>query len=365
MQLKNKLKTLCIKVQTLTIFFKHLFNRVNKKLELLIKKKNVYQPIYPIRFDNRFRQAFENYLPLSNPLSHVSILCDLLFENNYKFSSLRYLQEQPSNQLTVSLRHDVDAYPPSALSLAKIYASYSVPASFYFLHSASYYMQIKDKLIYRNPELENWLTKIALYGCELGLHNDSLSLANKLKVSAFDILSEELGYLREMGLTIDGTAAHNSFPSHGAENFEVFKELQTFVADFYTKEQLRKIITLRSKYQISTVSMHDLGLKYEANFPVSLKHRSQNNIDFFLSCSTGIQDKQWMDIYFNYHPSLERNYGADIWIIGKNKWVISDREINFYKHGCEIRHVKDYLQLPKKAKKLVILLHPEYFVQDK
>jgi hypothetical protein len=168
-----------------------------------------------------------------------------------------------------------------------------------------------------------------------------------------------------MGLTIDGTAAHNSFPSHGAENFEVFKELQTFVADFYTKEQLRKIITLRSKYQISTVSMHDLGLKYEANFPVSLKHRSQNNIDFFLSCSTGILDKQWMDIYFNYHPSLERNYGADIWIIGKNKWVISDREINFYKHGCEIRHVKDYLQLPKKAKKLVILLHPEYFVQDK
>jgi hypothetical protein len=205
MQLKNKLKTLCIKVQTLTIFFKHLFNRVNKKLELLIKKTNVYQPIYPIRFDNRFRQAFENYLPMSNPLSHVSILCDLLFENNYKFSSLRYLQEQPSNQLTVSLRHDVDAYPPSALSLAKIYASYSVPASFYFLHSASYYMQIKDKLIYRNPELENWLTKIALYGCELGLHNDSLSLANKLKVSAFDILSEELGYLRGMGLTIDGT----------------------------------------------------------------------------------------------------------------------------------------------------------------
>ncbi|CAN1593494.1 hypothetical protein MCEME20_00216 [Candidatus Pelagibacterales bacterium] len=365
MQLKNKFKTLCIKVQTLIMFFKHLFNRVNKKLELLIKRRNVYQPIYPIRFDNRYGQVFENYLPLSNSLSHVSILCDLLFENNYKFSSLRYLQEQPNNQLTVSLRHDVDVHPPTALSMAKIYASYSVPASFYFLHSASYYMQIKDNLIYRNPELENWLTKIALYGCEVGLHNDSLYLANKLRVSAFDILSEELRYLRGMGLTIDGTSAHNSFPSHGAENFEVFKELQTFVADFYSKEQLSKITTLRSKYQISTVSMCDLGLKYEANFPISPKHRSKNNIEFFLSCSTGILDKQWMDIYLNHHPSLERSYGADIWIMGKNKWVISDRDINFYNHGCEIRHVKDYLQLPKKAKKLIITLHPEYFIQNK
>ena len=70
-----------------------------------------------------------------------------------------------------------------------------------------------------------------------------------------------------------------------------------------------------------------------------------------------------MHQYLNRNPSFDRDYGADIWLIGSNKWVISDRSINLYKHGCQINDVKTYLEGPHKANRLVITLHPEYFIE--
>jgi hypothetical protein len=362
MQLKNLIKKLFLKFVNSISIIKSLLRQTNG--QAVFFKKSNYNPINPVRFDNELGQIAQNYLPLSNQLSLISIFCEMLLKKNYKFSTMRNLQSQPNDQLTVSIRHDVDAHPPTALAMAKIYASYSLPTSFYFLHSAAYYIQISENKIYRNPEIENWCTKIALYGCEVGLHNDVLFLANKLKIPAFDILSEELSFLRGIGLTIDGTVAHNSFPVHGAENFEVFKELQTFESKFYTKDQIRKIEKIRSKYEISTVNMNDLGLNYEGNFPKTPDYRSQDDFEnFCFSKDTGLSNKNWMNIYLNHHPSIERDYGADIWLIGKNLWIISDRQLRFYKHGCGIKDVKEYLELQNKSSKLVVTIHPEYFIQ--
>ena len=336
------------------------------QIKLVFKKNPHYAPIFPVAFDDWESAAIKTYAGKCNPLSTVSIICETLLENQYKVVSLCNLNNCSSDQNHVSLRHDIDAHPPTAVKMGKIYSTHCVPASFYFLHSAKYYIKQSGGKIYRNPNLEDWIAQISLFGCEIGLHNDCLAMANKLNTNSRDILSVELGFLRQLGFEITGTVAHNGFQSHCAESFEVFKELQTFRAEFFTEQQKEKMEKVRSKYQISTASMKDLGLKYEGNYPLQPSFRNCKDLDAFLFSSDKnehIQNKNWMQQYLDFNPSFDRSYGADIWVLGKNKWVISDRTINFYNHGCPINEVKDYLEFTKKANKLVITLHPEYFIE--
>ena len=341
---------------------KQIFLQINHSL----RKNPYYSPLLPVSFNDWKTASNKTYAGKCNPLSTISILCDSLLQNQYKLVSLCNLQETSCDQNLVSLRHDIDAHPPTAVKMGKIYSAHCIPASFYFLHSAKYYIKISGGKIYRNPCLEDWIAELASFGCEVGLHNDSLAVANRFKTNARDILSVELDFFRQLGFDVKGTVAHNSFSSHGAENFEVFTELQTFRPDFYPDYQIEKVEKIRAKYQLSTASMVELGLMYEGNYPLPPIFRNSEDLDGILFSpdkNQHIQSKDWMNHYLNLNPSFDRDYGADIWILGKNKWVISDRTINFYKHGCKINDVKNYLERHDKANKLVITLHPEYFME--
>ena len=324
-----------------------------------------YAPIYPLNFDAALDSAVLGYEALSNPLSHVAILCDLLESNGYQISSLKHFNEAPKNRKIAALRHDIDAHPPTAVKMAKIYASLGVPASFYILHSAPYYLQVHDDKIFRNPLLEEWVTQIALYGCEVGLHNDALGFSQKLETSASDMLHEELGYLRGLGLTITGSVAHNSFPVHGAENFEVFSELQTFNPELYDPKVVNEINISRKKFQIGAVSMKELGLEYEGNFSKAPIHRNSDDLlSIAFSGDAGIQSSQWMATYLNKNPSIEHDYDTDIWLVGRNSWIISDRKNGIFEHKCGFKTVKSYLETQNSETRLVVTLHPEYFISD-
>ena len=325
-----------------------------------------YAPSLPVAFNDWELASIKTYAGKCNQLSIVSILCESLLQNHYKVVSLCNLQETSTDQNLVSLRHDIDAHPPTAVKMGQIYSAHCIPASFYFLHSAKYYIKLSGGKIYRNPQVEDWIAQISLFGCEVGLHNDSLGMANRLNTNARDILSVELDFFRQLGFNVTGTVAHNGFTTHCAENFEVFSELQTFRSDFYTDSQVRKVQEIRAQYQLSTASMKELGLKYEGNYPLAPKYRNSKDLEAILFSSDKnehIQNKNWMRHYLDLNPSFDRSYGADIWVLGKNKWVISDRTINFYNHACNINDVKNYLERHDKAHKLVVTLHPEYFIE--
>lgn len=360
-KVKHTLRNMYYMILRIGFFCKQIYLQA----KLAFQKNPYYAPIFPVAFDDWESAAIKTYAGKCNALSMVSVICESLLHNQYKVVSLCNLSNSSSDQNLVSLRHDIDAHPPTAVKMGKIYSAHCVPASFYFLHSAKYYIKQSGGKIYRNPMLEDWIGQISLFGCEIGLHNDCLAMANKLKTNSRDILSVELGFLRQMGIEINGTVAHNGFQTHYAESFEVFNELQTFRSDFYTDQQKEKLLKVRSKYQISTASMKEFGLKYEGNYPSPPRFRSSKDLDLFLFSpdkNEHIQNRNWMQQYLNLNPSFDRTYGADIWVLGKNKWVISDRTINFYKHGCQINDVITYLERSIKADKLVITLHPEYFI---
>ena len=181
------------------------------QIKFSLQRNPHYAPSLPVAFNDWELASIKTYAGKCNQLSIVSILCESLLQNHYKVVSLCNLQETSTDQNLVSLRHDIDAHPPTAVKMGQIYSAHCIPASFYFLHSAKYYIKLSGGKIYRNPQVEDWIAQISLFGCEVGLHNDSLGMANRLNTNARDILSVELDFFRQLGFNVTGTVAHNGF----------------------------------------------------------------------------------------------------------------------------------------------------------
>jgi hypothetical protein len=101
----------------------------------------------------------------------------------------------------VGLRHDVDDRLDSALRLAELEHERSLRATYFVLHTASYYGR---------QDLVPKLLRLQELGHEIGWHNDLVTLQ---KVEGIDVrayLARELARLRAAGITVTGTAAHGS-----------------------------------------------------------------------------------------------------------------------------------------------------------
>ena len=317
-----------------------------------------------MNFKNELKMGLENYRDNPSALNDFLVLIPQLFSKNYTFKPLSDLFNLTQNESNISIRVDIDAYPPSALNFAKHLSSLNLPGSFFFLHSAGYYIKKEKNIFYRNPELNAWLLDIASLGMEIGLHNDVLDYARKMEVEAYDVLYKEINFIRNLGINIIGTVAHNSFPCHCAENFEVFQELQTFTSPLQSSYYSNYLGQIRKNYQIKSVSMIDLGLKYEGNYPCRRKTPvSDKHIKQILNTSeTGINSKTWMDCYINYNPSFSRKYDCDIWLLPNKKWMLSDRKRNIFMHNISLNKIRNYLVDIKLPKTTVITIHPEYLM---
>jgi hypothetical protein len=145
----------------------------------------------------------------------------------------------------LALRHDVDSRLESALELARLEHERGLRATYFVLHTASYW---------RDPELVPRLRRLQELGHEVGFHNDLVTLQRVEGVDVEHYLREELARLRDGGIDVTGAAAHGSPWCHrlGFHNNYVFAGWDEPVPGFPATEVTQKL------------DPAEFGLDYEA-----------------------------------------------------------------------------------------------------
>lgn len=265
--------------------------------------------------------------------------------------------EVPARQIVVGLRHDVDADIRTGLRAARHLARTGLPGSFYLLHTAHYYGVIEDHVFRRSSALAEFLDGFIVAGCEIGVHSDALHLYLNHGIDGAAALREEIAWLRGRGCAIHGTAAHNSAPAYGAENFEIFRGRA-----FQGRKSLRRN---GLRVPLQTLSEAELHLSYEANFPVPPRDSTDSEKYTTGAPPDAVRNGQWLRTYLVDNPLFDRDYHASIWLLGRDAWAIArhhqDRGLTW---PVATDAVLDYLDTVPDGARVVVTLHPEYVSLD-
>lgn len=209
------------------------------------------------------------------------------------------------DKVILTMRYDVDWDIKSAVRFAYREHKYGIRSSYYILHTAGYYGKISGNEFFRNNDLLDYMRKIQDdFGQEIGIHNDLITLGLVYGLSPKKFLSDELFYLRINGINIFGTTYHGSKYCYyyNYSNAYFWKDYP----DNINYTLLRKGMTL---YPIEKDSMKNYNLEYEG----------------------GLLKK---DYFF-----------ADVDFINGKRWNMSMINLDTIQPG----------------KKVIILLHPEYW----
>jgi hypothetical protein len=138
------------------------------------------------------------------------------------------LREFAAGQGDTALRHDVDDRLDSALELARREHARGLRATYFVLHTASYYGR---------TDLVDRLRELQTLGHEVGWHNDLVTLALVHGVDPGTYLPRELERLRAGGIDVVGVSAHGSPWCHrlGFHNDYAFSDLPQPIPGFPTR----------------------------------------------------------------------------------------------------------------------------------
>lgn len=131
-------------------------------------------------------------------------------------------QPGPTGGRVCYFRHDIDVDLATAVRLAQVEARYGVPATYFVLHTAAYYSRMTAQKTLRFPAVLEPLRAIQELDHEIGLHVDALTLYQCYGIDGAAAVHTELAWLRDHGIDVVGSAAHNNYLFHGAENYAIF-----------------------------------------------------------------------------------------------------------------------------------------------
>jgi hypothetical protein len=181
------------------------------------KKEN-----YPVTYDEVRTIKISDKITIDNG----TIMNDPVFNCNTYEQFLKYLVESDrflivpqkdfdkttsNDKVVLSIRHDVDDNINAALKFAYRESKYGIKATYFILHTASYYGVTKREYFKRNDQIKDYLLTIQnTFDHEVGFHNDLVTLQVCYRISPKIFLKNELEWLRSNGLIITGTVAHGS-----------------------------------------------------------------------------------------------------------------------------------------------------------
>jgi len=161
----------------------------------------------------------------ANPLgAYERFLATLRDRPQFRFVRLRdlFAAPRPSDGVQVAIRHDLDMDLGAALPMAQVEARLGVRSTYYVLHTAPYYGTFSGDAFHRHDAVRHAFREMQDRGHEIGLHADALRVYMDEGMDGAQALTTELAWLREGGLDVVGSAAHNDFRTYGTENWEIF-----------------------------------------------------------------------------------------------------------------------------------------------
>lgn len=290
------------------------------------------------------------------PAYYLDLLAWLRSDARLDVRPLRAALLEPPDpaRVLVSLRHDMDTEPYSSVEAARALHAAGLPGSFYVLHTAEYYGQWHDGSFRRSSEIAPMLRAMQDdYGCEIGLHTDGLWVYQRWRADGAQAIATELAWLRDEGLRITGTAAHNSAPLYGAENFEIFRG-----------RSVRRWCSAGDGIEtpLQRLDERALGLEYEANAPELERPPAALDDWIMMAAADPVRDPRWMRTYLLEHPIC--SWGADynLWLIGCDRWAIGGhrRRDPLFTWNASLADVVAFVASVRPASRLVFHVHPLY-----
>lgn len=208
----------------------------------VLRPRRVGRLLEPLR-ERRFTYA-----------AYAAFLDRLVSDPGVQVVPLRDLLTKPRGGVVLGLRHDVDDRLDSALRLARMEHERGLHATYFVLHSASYWSR---------PDLVERLGDLQALGHEVGWHNDLVTLEVVERVDARAFLQRELNRLRASGIDISGTAAHGSYWGHalGYSNLYFFRDLPAPIPGFPNVDQ---VLFGGQQRTLPKGALAEFGFAYEA-----------------------------------------------------------------------------------------------------
>ena len=237
-------------------------------------------------FDNVNYNAYYGHGPdYSSRNNQLGVMADSLVQyekllialtDNKNISCLPFCEilvdQFPDNEVRCGIRHDVDLDIRTAVEQAKLENKHGIRTTYYILHTAPYYGEFINKVFYRNESMINVYEEIQDLGHEIALHTDALKVYQDYKIDGADSLVTEITWLRENGINLVGTTAHNSASVYGAENYAIFKgKNRSLFLSLPSETNSKTVVSpdeviFNGKWApLQVLDENKLGLSYESN----------------------------------------------------------------------------------------------------
>lgn len=269
-----------------------------------------------------------------------------------RFGSIQQVQQAESN---LAVRVDVDMDISTATHMAKLANDREVPVEFYVLHTASYYGTVIDAEFHRHETMAELYLRLQGPSTSVGLHTDGLHLALNEGLDGADGVVAELSWLRQQGLRIQGTAAHNYAPMYGAENFELFAGRVIRPEGSVTRNG--------RTVKLGVLSEADLGLNYEAGDPRSAIPLDAHTYPDAPSAWNDSGDLRWLEQYAIGTNYVRWGYDHHVWLVGDDQWATwgwRDDGEGWFEGPWPWSRVRDHLAGVPAASRVCVTLHPIY-----
>jgi hypothetical protein len=294
---------------------------------------------------------------LINTFEYYNDFIDFMIKSDHMdIRALReFMDPMEPDRLVIGLRHDMDGDIVTGVKAAASLARRNVSASFYILHTAFYYGRFEEEKFLRYPGVEYFVKQIIETGREFGIHQDPLEIYQGHQINGTQAFETELAWLRLIGADIKGVVAHNSAPSYGAENFEIFEGMAV--------EGREHIVHRGVDTPLQTTSLAKLKLEYEGNFIKPPNRGELHVLDYYIKHppAGGLRLPEWQSRYFLYNPVFERRYDASLWLLGQDTWVLAHhgkggRQIEYPLTGADVKSRMESMR----GQRLMVNIHPEY-----
>ncbi|NNL86592.1 MAG: hypothetical protein HKP27_13115 [Myxococcales bacterium] len=303
--------------------------------------------------------ARKSYLAMGlvNDFSYYrDFVAKLLALEDFAIVPLKSLFTPSGTARQLSLRYDVDVDPIAAIRIAQYNARFGFCGSVFLLHTAGYYGQMAGPGFSRNATLREWVQALIVAGCEIGLHIDPFGLYTQFRTDGAEGVETELAWLRSLGAKIEGTVAHNSFPTYGAENFEIFRERRIWRRSSLTTGDG---IVL----PLGVLSEAALDLTYEGNYARPVSSGPSPALDRWVSSTRpdSAQSPDWMKLYLAENPYCRFGPDVVVWLVRRGEWCLARPGDGVFLWKLTLDELFRNLASLPEGSRVSVVLHPIFF----
>ena len=281
-------------------------------------------------------------------LTEYQRLLETLTQPNSKFKAVPLREFQTAhdpNKVIFGIRHDVDLDICGCVPMSQVEKEAGVCSTYFLLHNTDGYYgkYLCGGRFIRFAKMIEIYDQIQANNQEIGLHIDPIGAASLFQVDGRQAMLDEITYLRQQGLRIEGVVGHNSHSVYGADNKDVFAE-QNLVHEGAVTNEAGVTVPL------GRLHLKDYQLTYVADFYRTVDYKPL--AEPYVS-SYGFRIERI--------PVYEFDYEQGFSIVLGGRWEINGADPNIDQTSVLNEAIIDRLEILPPGSKILLNIHPMFY----